>query len=441
MQKEIGWRLVPSQGWWVWIAGLLCFVLLIQFYDPASPMSELEQEQVSTPAATLGAALPTRISRPATAGPKPTSSPTPTATTRPAATPTPIFHEVEAGEIPGTIAETYGIGVEVLLEANNIADPTLLQIGQKLLVPVTPTRAAAPPPTPRATPERKATPTAEPTLVFHTVEEGDTVLAIAMANDTTVEAIAAVNWLADPHRLQIGQKLALPPADGSMPNPVQWAPREIYEIRAGDTLIDIALEYGSTVDDILAVNPELDPNLMQIGQPVTVPLTRQKVVSGVARPSGSGEPKGPAMSAAELAVLKSSSPSLTGLEQEMVAAVNAARQTRGLPSLEIDAELTLMAWERAQDMVARSYISHVTPEGETLRDRFRGLGWSTVWVGENIYLSTQPANQAVSRTMGWFLGDAPHRANILNPNFNRIGIGVAQGPSGWYTFVQVFAQK
>jgi uncharacterized protein YkwD len=37
------------------------------------------------------------------------------------------------------------------------------------------------------------------------------------------------------------------------------------------------------------------------------------------------------------------------------------------------------------------------------------------------------------------MADPPHRANILHQNFNRLGVGVAQGESGWYTFVLDFA--
>ncbi len=123
----------------------------------------------------------------------------------------------------------------------------------------------------------------------------------------------------------------------------------------------------------------------------------------------------------------------------MIEAVNAQRQVHGYTSYKVDQQLTLMAWSRAQDMVKRGYFSHVTPEGTTLRDRFREQGLSAVRVGENIYLSVQPANQAVQATIGWFMGDAPHRRNILHSAYNRIGVGVAQGSSGWYTFVLVFA--
>lgn len=136
--------------------------------------------------------------------------------------------------------------------------------------------------------------------------------------------------------------------------------------------------------------------------------------------------------------LKNGSPSLVGLEQAMVEAVNAERQADGLSLYASDEQLPLMAWGQAQDMVKRGYFGHVTPEGRTLGNWFQDRSLATTLVGENIYLSVKPG-QAVQAPIGWFMGDPPHCRNILHQHFNRIGIGVAQEPAGWYTFVLVFA--
>jgi uncharacterized protein YkwD len=155
--------------------------------------------------------------------------------------------------------------------------------------------------------------------------------------------------------------------------------------------------------------------------------------------SDANRPPAPTLSAADVAALKSGSPTLVGLEEEMVKAVNAERAAYGLAPYAVDVQLTTLAWSHAHDMVTRSYFSHVTPEGNTLRDRFRSRNFPTNWVGENIYLSVKPADQAVAATIDWFMADPPHRINILHRNFNRLGVGVAQGESGWYTFVLDFA--
>jgi micrococcal nuclease len=49
--------------------------------------------------------------------------------------PTPIIHVVQAGETLGKIAQQYGVPLEAIVAANNIADPALIQVGQELIIP------------------------------------------------------------------------------------------------------------------------------------------------------------------------------------------------------------------------------------------------------------------------------------------------------------------
>lgn len=385
------------------------------------------------------AITPTRSTGFPTTTPSPTSTPTvitvtPVASSTaaravkltPTPTTVPVLHVIKSGEMLLSIAAQYDTSVEAILMVNEITDPTTLQIGQKLFIPVTPT------------PVVKTTPTPTVPLVFHIIEAGDTLLALAIQYDTTVDELMAANWLTDPSGLQIGQKLVIPPADGPLPDPIQWAPTAVHEVGDGDTLLGIAARYGSTLEDILAVNQDLEADILQLGQAINVPLTRPKATFGSKVASASSAPA-PTLSATDLAALKAGSPSLVGLEQQMVEVVNAQRRKAGLSAYAVDESLTLMAWSQAHDMVKRSYFGHVTPEGRTLRDRFRERGLPVNYVGENIYLSVKPADQAVDTAINWFMGDAPHRRNILHQRFSRIGVGVAQQPTGWYNFVLVFA--
>jgi uncharacterized protein YkwD len=38
------------------------------------------------------------------------------------------------------------------------------------------------------------------------------------------------------------------------------------------------------------------------------------------------------------------------------------------------------------------------------------------------------------------MADPPHRKDILYAHYDRIGVGVAEGPPGWYTFVRILQQ-
>lgn len=95
--------------------------------------------------------------RPGTVAPAatPTSPPptaTPTAVLAPP-TPTPVVYVVQPGDSLSVIADRFGMSVEELAQANDIADPNLIQVGQKLVIPgPTPIPAATVPPTPTMTP-------------------------------------------------------------------------------------------------------------------------------------------------------------------------------------------------------------------------------------------------------------------------------------------------
>ena len=337
---------------------------------------------------------------------------------RPTVTIEPLWHTVQAGEILLVIAAQYGTTVEEIMVANTNLDPTRLQIGQQLYIPVTvtpiPTIAATPTPTVPAEPT--------PTPINYTIRAGDILLNIADEYSTTVEAIMIANEIIDPRSLQVGQVLLIPPDKGS----ILGVPTVVHEITAGDTLLGLATRYGSTLEDIEATNPDLEPTSLQIGQKIIVPLTQRQI-------NPEADPLKPRLTSAAPVPAP-----LLALEQEIARAINLQRQIQNLPDYTLDESLAEVAQIHAQDMVARGYFSHVTPEGVTARGRTEGHGLALNWVGENIQRNTQPFNQTTQYAVDWFMSSRPHRTNILHDKFDRLGVGVAEGPTGWYTFVLVF---
>jgi uncharacterized protein YkwD len=380
---------------------------------PAFPEPVLEANMFDTQLLST----PILRSTSASVGLLPTITPTPLPPTL-TPTPVPVLYIIEQDDVAVAIADKYGVNVDLLLEVNGISDPTTLQIGQQLHIPVTVT--PAPPATP--TPEATSTPTPEP--VYHTVESGDMLSAIAIQYDTSVEAIVLANELANSHDLQIGQELLIPPETMRFDTPTT-----LYEIQQGDTLLDLAGRYGSTLDDIMSANSELEPTSLQIGQKIIIPQT-QSTISLPAHPT---QPK--------VTFPADTPPDLATLEQLIIAATNAQRQAQGLQPYATDAQLTTAARAHAQDMVIRGYFSHISPEGYGLRDRLREHGLSLDWVGENILRSIRPAHETPQYAINWFMADRPHRLNLLHNEYNKIGVGVAQEESGWYTIVQVFAKR
>ena len=107
-----------------------------------------------------------------------------------------------------------------------------------------------------------------------------------------------------------------------------------------------------------------------------------------------------------------------------------------------DEQLSAVALAHAQDMIVRDYLAHITPDGKTLRDRLAEGGAEEVTsAGENIQRNARPQKQTAQAAVDWFMNSAPHRYNLLNNHYNCLGVGVVEGPVGWYTFVLVFAQR
>ena len=110
------------------------------------------------------------------------------------------------------------------------------------------------------------------------------------------------------------------------------------------------------------------------------------------------------------------------LEAEMLELVNQERAANGLAPLEADPELTEVARRHSADMFARGYFSHYTPEGKDPFDRMRESNVSFRNAGENLALAPtlQIAHTGLMNSPG-------HRANILRPQFGRVGIGILNG--------------
>ena len=102
--------------------------------------------------------------------------------------------------------------------------------------------------------------------------------------------------------------------------------------------------------------------------------------------------------------------------------MNRERQAQGLPTLAPDPELTEVARRHSADMFARGYFAHDTPEGVSPFDRMRESGVRFITAGENLALAPtiEVAHTGLMNSPG-------HRANILRPEFGRVGIGVMDG--------------
>ena len=107
----------------------------------------------------------------------------------------------------------------------------------------------------------------------------------------------------------------------------------------------------------------------------------------------------------------------------VVTIVNAERARAGCAPVTSHAVLTLAAQEHSEDMAARAYFSHTSPDERTFGQRIRAAGWAGGALAENIAAGQA---DAVAVMKDW-MGSAGHRANILNCTYRNIGVGYATG--------------
>ncbi|MEU1007372.1 CAP domain-containing protein [Streptomyces sp. NPDC005890] len=117
------------------------------------------------------------------------------------------------------------------------------------------------------------------------------------------------------------------------------------------------------------------------------------------------------------------------VEAEVLKLVNEERAKAGCSPLAANSSLTKLAESFSDDMAARGFFDHTDPDGRTPWDRAASAGVTDLG-GENIARGQADA----AAVMQAWMNSPGHRANILNPDFKTLGVGVHFGPGGpWWT--------
>jgi LysM repeat protein len=206
--------------------------------SPTAVSSAVSSPQPSTSGTEVPSPGDTATSVPS----EPTSTPQATTPSVPAEG---VEHVVAWGETINIIAARYGVSVEDIVAANNLADPDLIRAGDVLIIP----GASAPAPQPGV----------------HIVRQGETLQSIASMYGTTVEAIAVANGIVNQNYIWVGQRLVIPGGGTSE------AAGQTYVVQAGDTLSSIAVQFGTTAWAIAVENNLPNVNSIYVGQTLRIP--------------------------------------------------------------------------------------------------------------------------------------------------------------------------
>lgn len=120
-------------------------------------------------------------------------------------------------------------------------------------------------------------------------------------------------------------------------------------------------------------------------------------------------------------------------EQAMLNLINKERAAAGLNPLAYDAKLTELARMKAQDMITNNYFSHTSPTYGSPFDMMKKYGVVYHYAGENLAGASDVNTAHVN-----LMNSPGHKANILKPEYTKVGIGVVKGGKYSKIFVQLF---
>lgn len=238
----------------------------------------------------------------------------------------------------------------------------------------------------------------------YTVLPGDTMWDIAIIYGIKPnELIQANPEIKNPSFILPGQIINIPTSDSST-----------YIVKRGDTMWSIASKYGININDLIKLNPQIkNPAVVFPGQIIKI----SEPNSGVQIPG--------------------SSDNIRDLANEVVRLVNIERANANVPALSQNNELSNVATTKSKDFINNNYFSHNSPKYGSPFEMLKTFGIPFTAAAENIASGQGTA----SDVMNSWMNSSGHRANILNPTYNQIGVGVARDRDGKLFLTQLFVKN
>ena len=184
------------------------------------------------------------------------------------------YHEVRKGDTLSVIAKKYGTTVSGLRQANNLTAKSVLVTGQSLIIPSSGLNQPKPGPTSgvqsaaaKNSNSSKTAPSA--TTTSYTVRKGDNLSDIATRFHVTVGDLKKWNKLSS-NQIIAGKKLIVTQSVASVNSSTAEPHKVVHEVQKGETLVKIASEYSTTVDNILSWNARNDLSVLHPGDQITL---------------------------------------------------------------------------------------------------------------------------------------------------------------------------
>ncbi|MBC2580876.1 SafA/ExsA family spore coat assembly protein [Clostridium sp. DJ247] len=177
-----------------------------------------------------------------------------------------------------------------------------------------------------------------------------------------------------------------------------------YTVVPGDSMWKIAVKNQIGISELISANPQIkNPSMIMPGQVLSIPNIND----------------------------------VKALENQVITLVNAQRAKAGLQPLKANWELSRVARYKSQDMANKGYFSHTSPTYGSPFKMMESFGIRFTAAGENIAMGQRTPQEV----MNSWMNSSGHRANILNPSYNQIGVGLAKSSNGTYYWTQEFIKS
>ena len=316
-------------------------------------------------------------------------------------------------------------------------------------VTATATGTSTPSLTPTITETPTVTLTATPSEPFpYTIQEGDSLEGLSQRFNLGPDGPQLIYYenqeLLEPTGgvIFVGQTILIPLPGSVLPTTTPIPPNLRsgtlidYTVLPGDTLAGIAFKFNSLPDNIIEENELADPNALQAGQVLRVPVnlvTPTATLPSTSTPVTPTVAGGTATTAATSAAATSApggtaSAATCSFDEnadfvtQLQTLINDERTSAGLPALTVNAQLTEAAEDHAAEMICNDYLSHIGLDASTPEDRVREAGFSASLVLENLYALHPAFGGNPQSAIDWWMGDADSREDLLNEDTTVVGI-------------------
>ncbi len=181
-----------------------------------------------------------------------------------------VQHKIKKGEAVSTIARKYGVSQYAILSANNLSSRSKIYAGKTLVVPVPNDKSYA------SNSSKKRNYELEGNV--YSVRSGDNVWEIARAFGTTPDKIRMLNNLNNKSSIYVGQKLVITDDNNRNSYSSAGVLADVsvdkvgnYKVKRGDSLWEIAQKFNTSVSDLRKLNGLGRRSYIYPGQKLKVP--------------------------------------------------------------------------------------------------------------------------------------------------------------------------